>query len=339
MIRNVDKIRFIHDWIVKHTENTEMEIGRLNNRSIEPPKPSEDRKQSAGDNKSVDRHSEEKICEPVKLDQRVHVQSKLDELTETVMVDLHAIEPPTPNEDEKQSIDLDQNGDRELIETVAEASVKVDQTSQHKTLETIETEMINRHLMESPKSSDNHKQFFRGDQEVDEKSKQKVFKSITTNQRSQSKTNEKDLEFIQDGSTKTIDSSLSPHSNNDRETVPATGDNGDQDKFIICYACNNRMPARALSKHIQRKHVCDVPKKLPQMQRKPKKQAKVENGIRCKICSALMHADYMAYHVLRRHNTNGAIGILSTQYTDDEINERIEQGCVFVKDSIVYIEQ
>lgn len=178
MIRNVDKIRFIHDWIVKHTENTEMEIGMLNNRSIEPPKPSEDRKQSAGDNQSVERHSEEKVFEPVKLDQRVHVQSKSDELTETVMVDLHAMEPPTPNEDEKQSIDLDRNGDRELKETVAEASVKVDQTSQFKTLETIETEMINRHLMESPKSSDSQKQFFRGDQEVDEKSKQKVFKSI-----------------------------------------------------------------------------------------------------------------------------------------------------------------
>lgn len=60
--------------------------------------------------------------------------------------------------------------------------------------------------------------------------------------------------------------------------------------------------------------------------------------IRCSLCSAHMHINYMPLHLVRRHRTefDGSAGFIWTQCADSQVNELLSSNRVYVKNGAVY---
>lgn len=168
-----------------------------------------------------------------------------------------------------------------------------------------------------------------------------VFELFNMDRHSQSETRETTAELYRNGLI-TYPKSVA-HQERAPSTFPRKNENGegfsltddDYEEFTQCPVCNNRMERRALQNHIRQRHGGAV----QQQQKKNLEQKEVGNYVRCKICTSMMHIDYMATHILRKHKTNGSIGIISANYNDDQINKLIEEGRVFVKDGLLYAQQ
>lgn len=168
--------------------------------------------------------------------------------------------------------------------------------------------------------------------------KQTVFELFDMDRRSQSQSREKTVELYRNGLiTYPKPVPQQERKNENREDFSLTDDY--YEEFTQCPVCNNRMERRALQNHIRQRHGGVVPAQPKQQQKKNMKQKENDNYVRCKICISMMHMDYMPNHILRKHKTNGSIGIISANFTDDQINDMIEEGRVFVKDGLLYLQQ
>lgn len=116
--------------------------------------------------------------------------------------------------------------------------------------------------------------------------------------------------------------------------------------FVKCRYCFNIMHKDYMNGHMERKHKQDV-----EHHRHVRAiTKKIVNGstaaaddnakfINCTFCSALMHNDYMASHLVRKHKAqNGAIGV-TWDYSDDEIREFLNANVILVKDGVLYVNE
>lgn len=100
-----------------------------------------------------------------------------------------------------------------------------------------------------------------------------------------------------------------------------------------CHICSNIMPKEHIENHVQRTHpntaFNDVNNEA--------------NFTRCRFCTAYMHIDYMPCHLMRKHKTDctktGSIGVLWSQYTDEQVNFWLNDYMVFAKNGAFYMTQ
>lgn len=132
------------------------------------------------------------------------------------------------------------------------------------------------------------------------------------------------------------------------------------DNLEQCRFCLNIMHQDYLEGHIERQHhveneaiETDTPAKSKKAHKKTKNRATVkaikapkvekvkENFIRCKLCDSLMHTDYLPGHLVRKHRTEhgGSVGIIWSQHTDDQLNKRLNQCGIFIKNRILYVDE
>lgn len=130
------------------------------------------------------------------------------------------------------------------------------------------------------------------------------------------------------------------------------------DNFKQCQFCLNIMHEDYLQSHIERQHPVETGGSLSRSKvdgdsarkkvKKDRGQGKgkagkadkdKENFRRCKLCGSFMHIHYMPGHMVRKHKTEhvGSIGILWSQYSDDQLNELLKDNRIYVKDGIAFV--
>lgn len=60
--------------------------------------------------------------------------------------------------------------------------------------------------------------------------------------------------------------------------------------------------------------------------------------VRCKLCSAHMHTNYMPLHIVRKHRMefDGSAGCIWTECTDSQVNQMLSSSRVYVKNGAFY---